>query len=358
MQLRVNNYFYLLEGAKLKRKKVILLVFLLLLIIFLYQVRVILLPFVLAILLAYLINPIINKLIDNNLPRLGALIFVFGVIGTVLGLSGAILVPALIEDLEILADKLPVYIQRLQEIIDTINRRYEQFNLPPTINLILIRVVDRVEELSLQFIERTSQTIIGLVSRMLSLLLAPVLSFYILKDLSSMRRVGWSLIPRNYRTGLQKLLERINLVLFCFLKGQLIVSLLVGVLAILGLYILEVKFALLLGVFAGVTNVIPYFGPFIGILPAVIVASFDSFQLVLWVIVLFFIIQQLEGNIISPKIMGDELGLHPVLIIFSLLAGGELFGVVGMLIAIPTVAIIKEVLNYLFYEILIAVDNR
>ncbi|WP_408954799.1 AI-2E family transporter [Natroniella sp. ANB-PHB2] len=350
--------FYLLEGAKLKSKRAILLVFLLLLIIFLYQVRVILLPFILAILLSYLINPIINKLIAKNLPRLGALIFIFGVIGTALGLSGAILVPALIEDLEVLADKLPIYIQRLQEIIDIINRWYEQFNLPPTINLILSRVVNRLEEISLQFIERTSQTIIGLVSRMLSLLLAPVLSFYILKDLSLMRRFGWSLVPRGYRSGLQKLLEGINLALFCFLKGQLIVSLLVGIMAILGLYVLEVKFALLLGVFAGITNVIPYFGPFIGALPAVIVASFNSFQLVVWVVVLFFIIQQIEGNIISPKIMGDELGLHPLLIIFALLAGGELFGIVGMLFAIPTVAIIKEVLNYLFYEILITVDNR
>ncbi|MCK8818096.1 AI-2E family transporter [Natroniella sulfidigena] len=347
-----------MEGAKLKNKKAILLVCLLLIIIFLYRVRVILLPFVLAILLAYLINPIINKLIDKNLPRLGALIFIFGVVGTVLGLTGAIVVPALIEELEVLTYKLPIYIQRLQEIIDRINMRYEQFNLPPTINLLLIRVVDRLEEISLQFIERTSQTIIGLVSRMLSLLLAPVLSFYILKDLSVIQRAWWSLIPRDYRLGLQKLLERINLTIFCFLKGQLIVSLLVGLLAMLGLYILDVKFALLIGIFAGITNVIPYFGPFIGTLPAIIVASFDSFKLVLWVIVLFFVIQQLEGNIISPKVMGDELGLHPVLIIFSLLAGGELFGIIGMLLAIPAIAIIKEVLNYLFYEILITVDNR
>jgi predicted PurR-regulated permease PerM len=116
---------------------------------------------------------------------------------------------------------------------------------------------------------------------------------------------------------------------------------------------LQVKFAFLIGVFAGLFNMIPYFGPLISSLPAILVALFTSSELAVKVVILFTVIQQVEGNIISPKIMGEEVGLHPIVIIFSLLAGGELLGILGMIIAIPTATIIKE----LFHYILVSVDN-
>ncbi len=295
---------------------------------------------------------------EKGLSRFMALIFVFGILSSILAAIGIIFIPAIITELDSLAHRIPYYVERIEALINKFNTKYQKVELPATITLVLDRTVRRLEEVTLQFIERTTGAIIGLLSRMFSLIMAPILAFYILKDFEFLQKTVWRLVPKNSRRGIKELLGRINLSLFGFFKGQLFVSLIVGVLSTIGLRFLQVKFYLVIGLLAGFFNVIPYFGPFFGAFPAVIIASFISGRLVLWVILLFFLIQQLEGSIISPKIMGDEVGLHPIIIIFSLLAGGELLGIIGMLLAIPVAAIIKEVLKYIIYEVLLSVDNR
>ncbi|TDX46786.1 putative PurR-regulated permease PerM [Orenia marismortui] len=318
----------------------------------------ILLPFILAILLSYLINPLIEELIERGQPRLGALIFVFGVLIALLSFIFIKLFPAIINELDVLAHRLPEYIGKIERLIFEINQKYERIELPKTLTTVLDKVIRRFEEITLEFIERTSRVILSILSRVLSLIMAPILSFYILKDLESIKCSLWELVPKKRRRSIKLLLGRINIALFGFFKGQLIISLAVGILSVIGLYFLKIKFYLLIGILVGIFNIIPYFGPLLGALPAMIMASFRSNKLVFLVVLLFFIIQQIEGNIIAPKIMGKEVGLHPIIIIFSLLAGGELLGIIGMLIAIPIAAIIKEIMKYIFYEVLISVDNR
>ncbi len=191
--------------------------------------------------------------------------------------------------------------------------------------------------------ERTSGIVIGLFSRLFSLIIAPIISFYILKDLNYLEDNLWSLISEENREGVERLLSRINKSIFGFFKGQLTVSLIVGLMGTITLYLLGVRFYLIIGILFGVFNLIPYFGPIIGSLPGIIIASFSSLKLGVIVAIAFFIIQQVESSIIAPKIMGDRVGLHPTIIIFALLAGGELLGIVGMLIAIPIAAVFKEV---------------
>ncbi len=318
----------------------------------------ILLPFILAVLLAYLINPLIEELMERGQPRLGALIFVFGVLIALLSFIFIKLFPAIINELDVLAHRLPEYIGKIKRLIFEINQNYERIELPKTLTTVLDKVIRRFEEITLEFIERTSRVILSILSRVLSLIMAPILSFYILKDLESIKCSLWELVPKKRRRSIKLLLGRINIALFGFFKGQLIISLAVGILSVIGLYFLKIKFYLLIGILVGIFNIIPYFGPLLGALPAMIMASFRSNKLVFLVVLLFFIIQQIEGNIIAPKIMGKEVGLHPIVIIFSLLAGGELLGIIGMLIAIPIAAIIKEIMKYIFYEVLISVDNR
>ncbi|WP_134118555.1 AI-2E family transporter [Orenia marismortui] len=341
-----------------QEKRSILLLIIVITLYFLYQVRMILLPFILAILLSYLINPLIEELIERGQPRLGALIFVFGVLIALLSFIFIKLFPAIINELDVLAHRLPEYIGKIERLIFEINQKYERIELPKTLTTVLDKVIRRFEEITLEFIERTSRVILSILSRVLSLIMAPILSFYILKDLESIKCSLWELVPKKRRRSIKLLLGRINIALFGFFKGQLIISLAVGILSVIGLYFLKIKFYLLIGILVGIFNIIPYFGPLLGALPAMIMASFRSNKLVFLVVLLFFIIQQIEGNIIAPKIMGKEVGLHPIIIIFSLLAGGELLGIIGMLIAIPIAAIIKEIMKYIFYEVLISVDNR
>ncbi|GAB6139247.1 AI-2E family transporter [Halanaerobaculum tunisiense] len=307
--------------------------------------------------LAYVLNPIINKLVKQGMPRLGALIFVFGGLITLFIFLFVTVIPAIINELETLTNRLPFYITKLDQIINQVNRRYHQVDIPPALNTVLDRVMLRVKEFSLEFIERTTQVILDLLSRMFSLVMAPILAFYLLKDLEIITDYFWSVIPSRYQIEFNKLLTRIDHGLVGFFKGQLIVSMLVGVLSTVVLYWLRVKFSLLIGLLAGIFNVIPYFGPFFGALLAGVIAFDTSVRLGFRVVLLFFVIQQLEGNIISPKIMGEEVGLHPIIIIFSLLAGGELLGILGMLVAIPVAIIVKEVVHYLLVEVLTSVDN-
>lgn len=300
----------------------------------------------------------VEELIDRGQPRIGALIFIFGLFITIFSFILITFLPAIIDELDVLAHRLPDYAMRLESLIDKINIKYQRIDLPDTITTILDKSINRLEENTLEFIQKTSGVLLGLLSRMFSLIMAPILAFYLLKDLEVIKEFLWSLIPKRRKKGIKVLLGRVDRSLFGFFKGQLLVSLLVAILSTIGLYLLNIKFYLIIGIIVGIFNIVPYFGPILGALPAVIIASFSSSKLVLMVVLLFFVIQQIEGGVIAPKIMGEEVGLHPIVIIFSLLAGGELLGIIGMLIAVPIAAIIKELLRYIIYELLISVDNR
>ena len=341
-----------------KEKRLLLLVLICLTLYFLYIVRVILLPFIIALLLSFILEPIIKFLVAKEMPRMGALIFVFGILITLCAVVVFIIMPAVLSELNDLTGRIPYYFSELESMINDLNQRYQAVETPQTLDFIFNNIINRLERTGIQFIEKTSQAIVALLSRAFSLILAPVLAFYILKDLRVIKVTLSSIVPHNYRRGVKKLLGQINDSLYEFVKGQLIISLFVGLLSIVGLYFLEVKFYLIIGILAGILNLIPYVGPIFGAVPAVIIASFTSFKLIVSVIILFTIIQQLEGGIISPKIMGAKVGLHPLIIIFSLLAGGELLGILGMMIAIPTTVIIKEVLHYILVELLVSVDKR
>ncbi|MGM0501754.1 MAG: AI-2E family transporter [Bacillota bacterium] len=341
-----------------KEKKLILLLIVALAIYFLYLVRGILLPFVLGLFLALVLEPVINFLVTRTMPRMGALVFVFGILLTLCAVIAFIFIPAVLGELNDLASKIPDYFSELESLVEQLNNRYQAVEMPQSLDVIFNKMIERLERTGMQFVERTSQVLIALLSRSFSLLLAPVLAFYILKDLEVIKNNLSAIIPRNYRQGVQKLLTKINQSLFEFMKGQLIISFSVGFLSIIGLYYLEIKFYLVIGILAGILNIIPYIGPIFAVVPAVLIASFTSFKLAASVIILFIIIQQLEGAVISPKIMGSKVGLHPLIIIFALLVGGELLGIFGMMIAIPVTVMIKEFLHYILIELLVSVDKR
>jgi len=137
--------------------------------------------------------------------------------------------------------------------------------------------------------------------------------------------------------------RKVNHVVSGFLRGQLIVSCIVGILVASCLSLLGVKYAIIVGIFAGLADIIPYFGPLISAVPAVALALTVSPWTALWVVILLIAIQQFEGSVLSPKIVGDRVGLHPLTVIFAVLAGGELMGILGMLMAVPVAATVKVV---------------
>ncbi|MCK8825085.1 AI-2E family transporter [Fuchsiella alkaliacetigena] len=309
--------------------------------------RRVLLPFILAVVIVYLIEPFIDWLVNRGLKRSWALILIFLLVSGGVLLTSLLIAPLLVEELNALAGRLPQYVSKIQSFIEDLNQSYERIALPPTIKSVFDNMINRIEMVTLRFVERTTEVILLSLSRILSLVLAPILAFYILKDIESIKDSLWSLIPKKQRQETKTLLKKIDRVLLDYLKGQLLVSALIGLLSVLGLYFLRIRFNIIIGIFAGIMNIIPYLGPIMGTIPAVIIASFDSFKLVIAVVVFFVLIQQLESSLISPKIVGDRVGLHPTLIIFSLLAGGELLGVIGMFVAVPIGAVVKVLIDHL-----------
>lgn len=184
---------------------------------------------------------------------------------------------------------------------------------------------------------------------LLDILLGFVISFYLLKDVEYFRNLYHDctrlLFNRKHNEKLSGLIADINGVVSKFIRGQLLVSLIVGVTSSIALYFVGLDFGVLVGMTTGLFNVIPYFGPIIGSILAMIVGLISGSPLKgLLAVVALVVIQELDSNIFSPKIVGDSVGLHPVFIILSVVIGGSFFGLLGMLIAVPTAGIIKLLL--------------
>ncbi len=161
------------------------------------------------------------------------------------------------------------------------------------------------------------------------------------------QRAVWYLTPRSWRKPLHRYVKDVDTTFGSFIRGQILVSLCVGILSSIALWIVGVPYAFLLGLFIGAADMIPYFGAFIGSLPALITALLESWKLALLTALAIIIVQQIEGNILSPVIVGRTLQLHPLLIIFALLVGAELGGIIGLLIAVPLLAIAKVTLIHI-----------
>ena len=172
-----------------------------------------------------------------------------------------------------------------------------------------------------------------------------IIAYYYIKDAELLKEGFLSLTPRKWRNFLISTGREVSLILANFIQGQLLTALIVGALESIGLILIHAKYPVVLGMIGGIFNIIPFFGPFLGAIPAVAVSLIESPMKALWTALVFTIIQQIDNSLISPKIIEGRLGLHPVTTILAVLVGGEFMGILGMLIAVPIAAIIKIIVN-------------
>ncbi len=307
----------------------------------LWRVRAILPPFLLAAVLSYLLNPLVNVLVRKGFSRLSALTFIYLAVFMLGAVGVGLIVPVVFSELNRLAEFLPGYFAELQAMSAAFQERYSQFQLPLAVRQSLDEAILTVQGQLIGLIASVAQGVLGIFTALFSLLLAPVLSFYLVKDLEQLRAGMRRFLPRRDRAGTLDLLGEIDGVISGFVRGQLIVAAVVGILVTIALAVLRIRFAVILGIFAGITEIIPYFGPLIGAIPAVAVAAATSPVEALKVLAAIFVIQQVESQILSPRIIGSHVGLHPLAVIFALLVGFELFGLVGMIAAVPAAAVLR-----------------
>ncbi|EOC99954.1 AI-2E family transporter [Caldisalinibacter kiritimatiensis] len=313
-------------------------------------------PIFISIIFAYLFNPLVNLMEDRGIKRLwGVLLVYLAIIAIVMILSFTI-IPKISIEFKKLIDLLPNYFSQLNTYFNEIYNLYSENieNLPPQfqgINDAIRSNLSNIQETLVLTLRNITNTTIGIFSKIFSLILIPILTFYFIKDKEYFKRKIMLTIPKVYRNDIIRVSKEIDIVLSKFIRGQLIVAAFVGITTAIGLLILGIDFALIIGLIAGIANVIPYFGPIIGIVPAVIFALLEKPIKVLWVVILFTLIQQIESNILSPKIVGESVGLHPVVVILVLLIGGSYFGILGMLLAVPAAVILKIVSAFIIEKL-------
>ena len=194
-------------------------------------------------------------------------------------------------------------------------------------------------------------SMLKIVTKFFDVILGMIIAYYFIVDEKVFKNMILMLAPKRFRNDISYMGRKISKILASFIRGQLLTAFIVGILITIGLLLLKIDYALPLGLISGIANVIPYFGPIIGAIPAILVALLISPIKALWVIGLMLLIQQIDNVFISPKIIEGKLGLHPVTTILSVLIGGEFFGIFGMLFSVLVVAIIKVVCSRMFEKI-------
>ena len=197
-----------------------------------------------------------------------------------------------------------------------------------------------------------------LLSGVLRLILLPVVIFYVLDDKEAIINKIKIIVPDKYEDLFSVIFREVDVALSQFVRGRILMALFVGVATMITLFLMGIEFALIIGVLTFVFDIVPYIGPFIGFVPAVLIAFFKSPIKALWVAFLFVFIQWLENNVIGPKILGSSIGLHPLVVLFSLIIGGGMFGVPGMIFAVPVIAVIKILYINILREYKINKNNK
>lgn len=305
----------------------------------------ILTPFVIAGVLAYAFNPLIKKLMALNLSRTMAVAVIFVILLIVVAGFSVFFFPLLVREITGLVQVLPEVGRSWYEQL----ARWYEANLgqqsfaPDTLDG-LVDYLDISLQPVVDWFTRSSGNLVArfgnFASSLVHLITIPVLMFYFMKDSEQVAQFFKKLVPARSREWAFPLVNKIDYVLGGFIRGQLLVALIIGILSSLALLFLGIDYWIILGIMAGLGDLVPYVGPFLGAFPAILLAFTSDPLTAVWVIVAFLIIQQLEGSVISPRIVGDSVGLHPAAVIFVLLLGGALWGLAGLLVAVPLAGVV------------------
>lgn len=301
-------------------------------------------PFVIAMIISYVLNPVVRMLVGRKVPRTIAVLLIYAVFLVSLSVILMNVIPMFVEQIEELGEHLPELTIHTQQMLN----RFDNSALPGSIRMGMnnwfFQFEQRLAGGITSFLDNIGTTI-GVV---FNAFIVPFLIFYMLKDFEAFERIILQYLPRSHRKSIVTLLKEIDDAFGNYVRGQLLVCVIIGVLAYIGYMIIGMQFALLLAGIVAVCNIIPYLGPFLGAAPGLIMATTISWKMLLLVALVNMICQFVESNIISPQVVGRSLNLHPMLIIFALLVGGEIAGIAGLILAVPFFAVGKVVIQHFY----------
>jgi predicted PurR-regulated permease PerM len=315
-------------------------------------IKTILLPIILAAIVYYLLNPVVDFFERKGIRRIYTILALFIVIIGLLTILIVSVIPFLKEQVLSLIKSFPQYTSDVEQLVrdvvgsDFVNQAQKTLNI-------------NVADLSKQISDQASTiinnmfagigNIVGIVKDfILAIVTLPFILFYLLKDGKKLGPYVLKFMPVSFRSSTYNVMHEMNNQISSYIRGQIIVSFCIGALMYIGFLIIGMEYASLLALIAAFTSVVPYLGPAIAITPAFIIALVTSPFMVLKLIIVWTIVQLVEGKFISPQIMGRNLHIHPITIIFVILTAGNLFGVVGIILAVPGYAVLKVIVTHLF----------
>lgn len=332
-------------------------------------------PVVYGFVFAYLLNPLLRLYDDKLLRFLSrdklkpgtrrtlALVLTYPTVIIAIIAFVAVVVPQLVESIETLFNNVPSYIRALEELYTTITNNMKDYQLlnegaesDALMNSVISMVIGTTEGL----LEQAYEYLTGLVPQILTasakfttsiinILLGIIISIYFLFDREKLfaqaRKIATAIFPQRATTLFYDIAMDSHRVFSGFISGKVIDSIIIGILCFVGMTILRLPYAVLISVIVGVTNIIPYFGPFIGAIPGILIILIDDPIKALWFAIFILLLQQFDGNVLGPKILGDTTGLSALWVIFAIMLFNGVFGVLGMFIGVPLFAVIYNLIK-------------
>lgn len=311
------------------------------------SLRYLLNAFLTSVVIAYVLNPLV-KWLEKRYPKVKRqwwILIIFLALFLILVFMMVSLLPRTISEFSKLINNFPIYLEQAKKIIIDLSHKHFGRDV---LNLEKLQVRDIFEKLGMSNFDFSSM-LVGVkstFSKIFIAILVPIFVFYLLNDKEIFIKKLKELIPDKYREQSIEIGKQMDMSVFKYVKGKILMAVYVGVAVGIFLGIIGVDFALVIGIITMFADIIPYIGPFLGLAPATVFALLDSPTKAIFVIIMFLFLQWTENNIVGPKIMSDQLGYHPMIVLIITIAGGFLFGFIGMIFALPLVIAIEVVYRY------------
>ncbi|MBI2062412.1 MAG: AI-2E family transporter [Candidatus Yanofskybacteria bacterium] len=310
--------------------------------VFLYILKDVLIIFFFAIIIASAISPFANWLDKKGFPRLLGVLLLFLVVLALIIALLSLIIPYVSQDISQLTSTLPQFVTKVSTSLEKVQQGSPQY-------LDFLSEIQNMLQGFSDYLQQSSQSVLGLVisifGGVMSAIAILIISFYLSVTKNGIENFLGAIVPEKYESYAIDLWKRAELKVGLWLQGQLLLGLVMGLLVYVGLSLMGIKFALILGFLAAIFEIVPIVGPVLAAIPAIFLAFLQSPALGLWVIVFYIVIQQLENHLLVPVVLGKTIGLNPVVVIIALLIGQNLAGIPGMILSVPVATIIVEMMD-------------
>ncbi|MFH1538069.1 MAG: AI-2E family transporter [bacterium] len=315
---------------------------------FVYETKVVWEYFLVSLAIAYLLGGTVNRLESKGVPRAVAIAVIFIFIIAILAVALVLLIPQLIDQIKLFTDDFPKYLKVVQAHAEKAHRWLSGLNLPGDVPALSDQFIKSMQGASGSVLKNSANRLVGVFTQLYALVIVPLLTFYMLKDVHRFRAIFLGFFAERNRPVVEGLVEKMDTAFGGFIRSRLKLCLAVGIGSSIALAIAGLKYSLLLGIICGICEFVPYVGPIVGAVPALIVGLF--FGKFTYALVAILIVQLIENVVLVPRVTGEEVGLHPLTVILAILAGGKLAGAGGMILSIPLVAGAKILIEYFLLQ--------